>query len=300
MLMGSYEPFMVVCFGPTFCDWPAYGSFKHWCPLPSLIIWKPRMPASSSVSTAVSTIAPAPSPKRTHELRSDQSTHRESASAPITIAFLYPPPLRYCPAVTVANRKPEHAAVRSNATASLAPIMLATYGASPNMSSGELVATTTRSMSAALRPESSSACIAALTSRSLNVSVPSRQWRDPMPVRVMIHSSVVSTMSSMSLLLMMGVGAAFPMPIGLAISLLRLIFLTGASATSDCAMVHDSFPRVREEASGSTGLSVPNRPCWPAAEKVRGARERPAGLHANETWMQENRMAATNFILVSP
>eukprot|EP00961_Rhodomonas_salina_P297553 3937305-Rhodomonas_salina.13 len=27
-----------------------------------------------------------------------------------------------------------------------------------------------------------------LTSRSLNVSVPSRQWRDPMPVRVMIHS----------------------------------------------------------------------------------------------------------------
>eukprot|EP00961_Rhodomonas_salina_P297554 3937305-Rhodomonas_salina.14 len=90
-------------------------------------------------------------------------------------------------------------------------------------------------------------------------------------------------MSSMSLLLMMGVGAAFPMPIGLAISLLRLIFLTGASATSDCAMVHDSFPRVREEASGSTGLSVPNRPCWPAAEKVRGARERPAGLHANET-----------------
>lgn len=48
----------------------------------------PSSPAASSESAASSTIAPAPSPKRMHEFRSSQSTHRESASAPITRHFL--------------------------------------------------------------------------------------------------------------------------------------------------------------------------------------------------------------------
>lgn len=48
----------------------------------------PSSPALSSASAASRTIAPAPSPKRMHEFRSSQSTHRDKASAPITKLFL--------------------------------------------------------------------------------------------------------------------------------------------------------------------------------------------------------------------
>ena len=76
--------------------------------------------------------------------RSSQSTHRESASPPTTTAFLKAPVCRKCEAVTVANRNPEQAAVRSNATALVAPTALAMAGASPKRSSGVLCAQTGR------------------------------------------------------------------------------------------------------------------------------------------------------------
>ena len=63
------------------------------------------------------TTAPAPSPNNMHVFLSSQSTHLLNASAPNTRALLKVPLLRNCPAVTVANKKPEHAAVMSNATA---------------------------------------------------------------------------------------------------------------------------------------------------------------------------------------
>lgn len=58
---------------------------------------------------------------------------------------------------------PEHAAVRSKATALLAPRRFCTAQALPNASSGEDVASRTRSRSAAATPEDCSAASAAAT-----------------------------------------------------------------------------------------------------------------------------------------
>ena len=49
--------------------------------------------------------------------------------------------VRNCPAVVIPNKNPEHAAVRSNAMAFLQPREAATDVVSPNISSGEDVAT---------------------------------------------------------------------------------------------------------------------------------------------------------------
>eukprot|EP00966_Prymnesium_polylepis_P204123 4728275-Prymnesium_polylepis.1 len=119
------------------------------------------MPDSSPSVAAFITTAPAPSPKSTHVLRSSQSTQRERPSAPSTIAVLYAPLCRNCDAVFTPKRKPEHAAVRSNATAFVAPISRATYGASPKRSSGLEVAWMIRSTSSAATPAISSALRAA-------------------------------------------------------------------------------------------------------------------------------------------
>ena len=95
-----------------------------------------------------------------------------------------------------AKRKPEHAAVMSYATARVAPTLFATYAASPNMSSGLDVATTTRSISSAPTPACSSARAAAVAAISLRPSPGASRWRLRMPVRCVIHSSDVSTSSS--------------------------------------------------------------------------------------------------------
>ena len=59
--------------------------------------------------------------------------------------------------------------------------------------SGVVVATTIRSMSAAVSPAASSARRPALTARSLVSSLSAAMRRDWMPERVRIHSSEVST-----------------------------------------------------------------------------------------------------------
>eukprot|EP00965_Chrysotila_dentata_P033659 1120508-Pleurochrysis_carterae.AAC.5 len=65
---------------------PEYSRLRSHLPAPLECISKPSTPHSASDSAARITTAPAPSPKSTHVLRSPQSTHRESASAPITTA----------------------------------------------------------------------------------------------------------------------------------------------------------------------------------------------------------------------
>ena len=99
-------------------------------------------------------------------LRSVQSTQRESASAPMTIAVLYAPLCRNCDAVLIPNKKPEHAAVRSKATAFVAPTLRATNAASPKRSSGDDVAMITRPTSNGSTPACSRASLAALLARS--------------------------------------------------------------------------------------------------------------------------------------
>mmetsp|Transcript_8822 Transcript_8822/g.12541 ORF Transcript_8822/g.12541 Transcript_8822/m.12541 type:complete len:220 (+) Transcript_8822:721-1380(+) len=176
-------------------------------------------------------MAPAPSPNKIHELRSSQSIHRLNASAPTTIAFLYPFPLllKNCPAVTLPNKKPEHAAVRSKATALVQSNAAAMDVASPKRSSAEDVATSTKSISDGSRPDISSADRAAsvpsvrMVSISVSESPSSSEeegfsrskvstWRWDMPVRVRIQSSEVSTTDSRSWFVIMVLGAADPIP----------------------------------------------------------------------------------------
>jgi hypothetical protein len=66
------------------------------------------------------------------------------------------------PAVTIPNKNPEHAAVKSNATVLVVhPTAEAMEGASPNKSSGEEVAQMTRWMSEGEIPDISIAFLAA-------------------------------------------------------------------------------------------------------------------------------------------
>mmetsp|Transcript_30184 Transcript_30184/g.63082 ORF Transcript_30184/g.63082 Transcript_30184/m.63082 type:complete len:238 (+) Transcript_30184:701-1414(+) len=162
-------------------------------------------------------MAPAPSPNNIHEFLSSQSTHRVRASAPTTKAFWLPElgAAKNFPAVTVANRKPLQAAVKSKATVSVVqPSSEATEGASPNMSSGEDVAQITTSMSFASTPAISRALRAASTCKSRRFSSSNSTCRWAIPVRVWIHSSLVSTTLSKSLLVITVLGAADPIPMG--------------------------------------------------------------------------------------
>eukprot|EP00192_Tetraselmis_astigmatica_P018063 CAMPEP_0117670922 /NCGR_PEP_ID=MMETSP0804-20121206/13041_1 /TAXON_ID=1074897 /ORGANISM="Tetraselmis astigmatica, Strain CCMP880" /LENGTH=108 /DNA_ID=CAMNT_0005479313 /DNA_START=5 /DNA_END=331 /DNA_ORIENTATION=- len=61
-------------------------------------------------------MAPVPSPKRMQVPRSLQSTILERASAPMTRTFFAVPARMNWLAVIIASTKPEHDAVRSNAT----------------------------------------------------------------------------------------------------------------------------------------------------------------------------------------
>src|SRR4051812_22746757 len=79
--------------------------------------------------------------------------------------------------------------------------------------SGVEVASTMRSMSAALRPAASSALRAAERARSLVNSPSAAIWRWRMPVRETIHSSLVSTRDSSSLLVTTRSGSRLPVPV---------------------------------------------------------------------------------------
>src|SRR2546429_5630081 len=112
------------------------------------------MPGSSSGPTAVTTAAPAPSPKSTQLDRSVQSVTSESFSEPMTSALRAAPARIAWSAVASAYSYPEQAELRSfaagDAMPSFAATRVATFG---QRSTDEQVATATRSMSAAEKPE---------------------------------------------------------------------------------------------------------------------------------------------------
>ena len=123
------------------------------------------------------------------------------------------PVRRYWDAVTSANRKPLQAAVRSNATALLAPRAAWTRGAEPKRSSGVEVASSTRSSVSADQPAISRAEVPALAARSVRLSWGLLTRRLPIPVRVRIHSSLVSTRRPSWSLLITCSAWALPQPI---------------------------------------------------------------------------------------
>jgi hypothetical protein len=98
-----------------------------------------------------------------------------------------------------ANTKPEQTACTSNATPPCMPIASCTRTAVAGIvRSGVQVASTIRSTSAPLMPACFSAAVAAPIARSDVCSPSAAIRRSLMPVRCVIHSSVVSTMRAMS------------------------------------------------------------------------------------------------------
>ena len=114
-------------------------------------------------------------------------------------ALVTEPPFIYFSATSRAYKNPEHAADKSKAaTPGLMPSADCTKQAvDGNVMSEVTVPTITRSISLAATPEDLSAARAAFTAISVLVS-PAETRRSLMPVRVKIHSSVVSTIPSRS------------------------------------------------------------------------------------------------------
>ena len=155
-------------------------------------------------SSAPSTTAPAPSPNRMQVRRSSQSIRRDSVSAPMTSARLIWPLRMKALAVAKAYMKPAQTACTSKAGTPARPRRSCTTTAVLGKTmSGVVVATMIISIDAASMPAASMARRAARYARSL-VSWPSaarrRSW---MPVRLTIHSSVVSTRLASSVLVRM-------------------------------------------------------------------------------------------------
>ena len=139
---------------------------------------------------------------------------RVSVSAPITSTFFDCPLRMNLSAIPSAYTKPEQAALTSNAAQPLAPMRCCTRQAvDGKMMSGVVVPSTIRSSSDALTPAASSALCAAVTARSPVVSPSAAIWRSRMPVRVRIHSSLVSTIFSRSALVTTRSGSALPVPV---------------------------------------------------------------------------------------
>ena len=84
-----------------------------------------------------------------------------------------------------------------------------------------------RSMSSAVRPAVSSACRAAVTDREVVLSSAPTMRRSLMPVRLVIHSSEVSTIRSRSALVSTRSGTAMPQPV---IAALRMVVLRVGAA----------------------------------------------------------------------
>ena len=98
-----------------------------------------------------------------------------------------------CAAVTSPNTNPEQAAVMSKATAPVAPNWAWILQAVPNKSSGVEVARTIKSISAGVIPAIAIAFFAACKAIALKDSDGAASRRFPIPVRLLIHSSEVST-----------------------------------------------------------------------------------------------------------
>jgi len=163
-------PLMAQTMGPcTGC--PLKPQLKSLLPNPLECAEYPKRPYLLGSLHVLKTIAPAPSPNNMQLFQSLQSTHLLMASAPTTNAFVTPLPSlsKNCPAVTTPNRNPLQAGVKSHAKAFEQPRFAATEVASPNKSSGELVAQMTMSISSGEIPLISKAFLAALADRVLRL-----------------------------------------------------------------------------------------------------------------------------------
>ena len=107
---------------------------------------------------------------------------------------------------------PEHAAVRSYASAPVAPISACTVHADPKASSGELVARMIKSTSFASTFAIANAFFAAPDARLVRLSSPEMTCLLPIPVRVRIHSSLVSTSDARSSFVSDCAGSSIPTP----------------------------------------------------------------------------------------
>ena len=146
-----------------------------------------------------STTAPAPSANRIAVPRSCQSVMRESVSEPTTRARLDSPQRTYLSAIDSAYMKPAQAVSTLKAGTPRHPRRFCS--STPqlgNTRSGVVVPKAMKSMSSGLSPAASMARRAACSARSTVVSPSAAMWRRSMPVRVRIHSSVVSTIFSSS------------------------------------------------------------------------------------------------------
>jgi hypothetical protein len=140
------------------------------------------------------TAAPAPSPNSTQVLRSFQLTMVESLSAPMTSTVSAVWAMMKCWPISSAKRKPEQAASMSNAAAWLAPILRCTTQAVEGKGmSGVIVATMIKSICSGVTRARAMATSAALAARSEVCSCLAAMRRSLMPVRLVIHSSDVST-----------------------------------------------------------------------------------------------------------
>ena len=174
---------------------------------PVLVASKP-----DGVSEASNTTAPAPSPNNTALSRRAQLMYHVIRSAAITTAFLIIPARICAVAACNAYKKPEHAAFVSIAAAPTAPMFFCTKEAVfATMVDGVQVARSTRSMSLPSTPAQARACFAATVAKSAVETWLTR--RDLMPVRVVIHSSLVSTILLISSLLMLAGGIHLPQPV---------------------------------------------------------------------------------------
>src|SRR5262249_11053019 len=175
----------------------------------SFVLRIPRCPFSDAPSTT----APAPSPNRIQVVRSCQFSRRLSASEPTTKALPICPVLIKESATDNALRKPEHAALTSNAKAFLAPSNSARTHreVGKGWPGGEVAVTmgwrslaslqASRGPGGAERPAMSALPLPSSSTR-----------RCLMPVRTVIHSSLVSTIFSRSWLVITLGGSLDPVP----------------------------------------------------------------------------------------
>jgi hypothetical protein len=131
--------------------------------------------------------------------RSFQSVMRERVSEPMTRARLASPQRTYLSAMESAYMKPAHAVSTLNAGTPRQPRRFCS--STPQLGkirSGVVVPKAMKSTSAGFMLAASSARRAAFSARSTVVSPSAATCRRSMPVRVRIHSSLVSTSFSSS------------------------------------------------------------------------------------------------------
>ncbi len=178
-------------------------------------------------------------------------------SAPQTTTFLYRPlSIKDAPIVRE-YRNPEQAADKSNPQAFLAPsLSQAIFAVAGNTWSGVTVPTIRQSISSGCIPLFSHNCLTAGTTISeVAIPAPFRILLSSTPVRVRIHSSLVSTIFSRSKLVSLSSGT-YP-PTAVIAAVILLLILLGCDK--------QKCPKVRDK----TIAAFNPGPCLPAAWLLR-------------------------------